>query len=372
MFLCDVHLASTANPTDFVQASPESLSITMDGLSTMLNPQTLNVDLASHETPPGGYPMAGYAYWYIKKNAHEYTSCYQAWLLCQFISWAYTNPQAATIATNLGFVPPPPSVSQIALERLHDVQCLDETTGDIISALSYIPEPYRVYETDNGDLIQQDDDLLAMILVTCLAAAVVVALLVLYAVYKKRRHDDSVWKIKKSELIYSNPPESLGQGTFGQVLLAEYRGTQVAVKKLLPPKRSQMQHQDAKTSSMASITNGANRTNTRGFMPRIGELSTRDATLFEVEEAVEEDEEEVSEDGSASSLNHMEAGSRHKPHNSSNKEINSKTFAGSQTPSDTSSLTDRRLRNKRVADFVKEMRILSKLRHPCIITIMGK
>lgn len=38
------------------------------------------------------------------------------------------------------------------------------------------------------------------------------------------------------ELKFDDPPSILGRGTFGLVLLAEYRGTQVAVKRVIPPK----------------------------------------------------------------------------------------------------------------------------------------
>lgn len=50
-------------------------------------------------------------------------------------------------------------------------------------------------------------------------------------IYCKRKQADSVWLVKRSELLFSDPPEVAGRGTFGLVLLAEYRGTVVAVKR---------------------------------------------------------------------------------------------------------------------------------------------
>ena len=38
------------------------------------------------------------------------------------------------------------------------------------------------------------------------------------------------------ELRFDEPPEIIGRGTFGLVLLANYRGTEVAVKRVLPSK----------------------------------------------------------------------------------------------------------------------------------------
>jgi len=39
------------------------------------------------------------------------------------------------------------------------------------------------------------------------------------------------------ELKFDEPPEIIGRGTFGLVLKAEYRGTEVAVKRVMPGKR---------------------------------------------------------------------------------------------------------------------------------------
>jgi serine/threonine protein kinase/ABC-type phosphate/phosphonate transport system substrate-binding protein len=55
-------------------------------------------------------------------------------------------------------------------------------------------------------------------------------------VEKKKNQADSVWAVKVSELVFDDPPTIIGRGTFGLVLLAEYRGTQVAVKRVIPPK----------------------------------------------------------------------------------------------------------------------------------------
>ena len=43
----------------------------------------------------------------------------------------------------------------------------------------------------------------------------------------RRKQTDSVWSINAEELIFDEKPEILGHGSFGFVLLAEYRGTKV-------------------------------------------------------------------------------------------------------------------------------------------------
>lgn len=64
-----------------------------------------------------------------------------------------------------------------------------------------------------------------------LSVILISGFIALYAYFeRKRKEADSVWEVAKSELIYDDPPEVLGRGTFGLVVGAEYRGTKVAVK----------------------------------------------------------------------------------------------------------------------------------------------
>jgi len=63
-----------------------------------------------------------------------------------------------------------------------------------------------------------------------------VGIIVHYYVEYKRKQSDSVWIVKIDELDFGDGSATIiGQGTFGLVLLAEYRGTQVAVKRVIPP-----------------------------------------------------------------------------------------------------------------------------------------
>ena len=125
-----------------------------------------------------------------------------------------------------------------------------------------IPEsPFRLEVTERqcaeetGDPLREVDDLGNCVcsatsvefLSNCVANAILIpsivvpaCLLLFLVVYlyveRKRKQADSVWAVNPEELMFDYPPAILGRGTFGLVLLAEYRGTQVAVKRVIPPK----------------------------------------------------------------------------------------------------------------------------------------
>mmetsp|Transcript_13193 Transcript_13193/g.31632 ORF Transcript_13193/g.31632 Transcript_13193/m.31632 type:complete len:275 (+) Transcript_13193:1142-1966(+) len=61
----------------------------------------------------------------------------------------------------------------------------------------------------------------------------------------RRRKNDEIWQVNPEELEISYPVEVIGQGAFGVVLAAEYRGTKVAIKRVIAP-------QDAAKMNMAS------------------------------------------------------------------------------------------------------------------------
>jgi serine/threonine protein kinase len=63
---------------------------------------------------------------------------------------------------------------------------------------------------------------------------VLAALAVLVYILRKHRHDNAVWEIDPSEIKVDSPPRTIGEGSFGKVILAQYRVTSVAVKSLRP------------------------------------------------------------------------------------------------------------------------------------------
>jgi serine/threonine protein kinase len=64
----------------------------------------------------------------------------------------------------------------------------------------------------------------------------------------RRRKNDEMWQVNHEELHFSHPVEVIGQGAFGVVLLAEYRGTKVAIKRVLP-----FQEKRTRSGSVASV-----------------------------------------------------------------------------------------------------------------------
>lgn len=266
-----------SSPGVFVKPSGESLRVAMDGLSNQLDQETLGLNLARSDTPSGGYPISGYAYWYLKRDESVFESCYQAWLLCKFVEWSYTDPQAAVLALANGWIVPPDSVANVSLHRLNEVQCIDDESNPprIVPALSYTPPHYRA---------ARKVDVVWIVLPIC----VFLTLAVFVWARSERLKADNIWRVQLADLVFGNPPEVIGQGSFGQVLRAEYRGTQVAVKRIMS---------SASKSSVAKDS--------------MGSLSSY-------------------KDGTKGSWS-----------------------------------------NRHESSFVREMRILAKLRHPCVTTVMG-
>ena len=247
----------------------------------------------------------------------------------------------------------------------------------------------------------------------------ILIVLLLYQRDKKRRMSTGLWAVKTSELKFEDPPVVIGRGTFGLVLLANYRGTPVAVKRVIPPRMSK-----PKTDS------GTHRCSD-GNEPRLDEKfnlsneyvpngnAVNDSEKAELKAKIRRgsssfiDEDDVWEDNGP--------GSRSMPSNSSGvKElptslgmmsgVSTKHGPGSRSmPPAGSSVTSlgmmsgvqsstvdvnrgnapKAKRGQKSAtifglkstrldhyarlksDFIAEMQQLSSLRHPCICTVMG-
>lgn len=168
-------------------------------------------------------------------------------------------------------------------------------------------------------------------------ALCVVILGLLWAVIRehRRKSNDSVWKVKKEELKFASPPAVLGSGTFGLVLLAEYRGTQVAVKRVIPRKINKgssffFTAFDAKEQEKEKDTKGMIADEETGMKSAYGVSSGMGSWGTTNFDSVE----------NKSGLTRRES---------------------------TSTQTYRKLKE----EFMEEMRHLSRLRHPCITTVMG-
>eukprot|EP00980_Cylindrotheca_fusiformis_P007596 scaffold1582_cov93-Cylindrotheca_fusiformis.AAC.5 len=171
--------------------------------------------------------------------------------------------------------------------------------------------------------------------------ALVAAIGILFFFERKRRQTDALWYIKKEELKFTDPPEIIGRGGFGLILKAEYRGTEVAVKRVLPPRQGERGWK----------TKGSTDT---GSMESSEDPQTKKQDIGKQHLGIRS----VSDEGSISQS--MSSTSVLQP--------TATRVGGTPTIAIASSEISRSQLRK---DFIKEMRVLSKLRHSCIATIMG-
>jgi serine/threonine protein kinase len=168
----------------------------------------------------------------------------------------------------------------------------------------------------------------------------------LYITYKSRQ-SDYIWLNKATDLIFDESPEILGRGTFGLVVRAEYRGTQVAVKRVIPP-LSKDSERDATATSLSFFE-------TLYPLRRQGKerRSSMTKIYFDFDGAKSGDRprRRTSLCGSTDSL----IGS---------KDTSRISEVGTQC-------NNKLLYIQLKEEFVTEMRLLSRLRHPCITTVMG-
>jgi serine/threonine protein kinase len=186
----------------------------------------------------------------------------------------------------------------------------------------------------------------------------------------KRKQADYVWLIKTSDLTFDEPPEILGRGTFGLVVRAEYRGTQVAVKRVIPPVSY---GKDASTGSIVlekdSLENdGEDRLGS--LVPSTANKSKRrksnDYFDFNRSDALD------SKTSSGIMNAHIQSSTgsfTHVPNTADSAGANA--FDALKLAPTSSARVSAKQYAKLKADFIHEMRLLSKLRHPCITTVMG-
>jgi hypothetical protein len=166
--------------------------------------------------------------------------------------------------------------------------------------------------------------------------ALLVALAIVGYVYmeRRKRHEYSVWIVQKPELHFDDPPEVIGEGAFGQVLKADYRGTKVAVKRVRPRPRLNKAHEPA-IDKIESVTS---------------KRARREFAELDVEEGFSEGARVVKERGVLTRVG----------------------FLGSFGRIVSSRFMSKKEWNRHRSEFMAEMTLLSKLRHPCITTLMGK
>jgi len=212
--------------------------------------------------------------------------------------------------------------------KIEDFIYADGTTNE--------PMPLR-------DVPEKEDDKTVLVAAAVVVSVLIIAVVVAYMfVIHKQKHADSVWIVKKQELEFGDEPEIIGMGTFGLVHLAEYRGTQVAVKRVIPARK-------AEQSTTSNKHRGTNSRLSSGGNISIERFS---------------DESAGKKSGQLSSLLKASITTT----TSSSKGDSSENFF---SVSKATTSLNRKTYDRLKQDFIEEMRLLSKLRHPCITTVMG-
>ena len=174
---------------------------------------------------------------------------------------------------------------------------------------------------------------------------------------KQRERADWVWRINISDLIIDENPVILGRGSFGLVIRAEYRGTPVAVKRAIPPKSNQAR------LSLPSLLN-----NIQDVFSNVNQNSFSSMPEGSI----------VFGESSQTSLRKISTNIRTAILNSQGAFVPSRTLSTTLNTiiqSSASNVSQRYVNNRHQRDlkndFIREIRLLSKLRHPCITTVMG-
>jgi serine/threonine protein kinase len=254
-------------------------------------------------------------------------------------------------------------------------------------------------------------------------AAVIIVVCTFFYLQHRRAKSDEVWQVKVDELHFGQKAEVIGQGSFGVVLLAEYRGTKVAIKRVLPvgggtgSRHGSMSKAHKTSSTMAKGSGtGSKESLERGTGSFTGSLikAQRRRASQESGETGSSDEKSCSDDedrdietgmgGTRSSvdpdvvgsicsddddfgfLGHLSYGRQKTKwerllpnwmYNGSGVDQYNASILGTASASTYSRTVSQRIcpwfteDYHRKQEFIQEMRLLSRLRHPCITTVMG-
>lgn len=250
------------------------------------------------------------------------------------------------------------------------------------------------YLPDLPELPESNQHIYEAIIYSLVGVFLALLLLFAFLIYK-RRSAELVWQIDKKELVFSDPPEIAGRGTFGLVIMAEYRGTTVAVKRVIPPKEIVNTIESMKGRKSGSPNDTSTNPGHVTFrLPDDIELGSstndesKEASLSSVPKRRVSLQQSLGHDsmGSIESIvdpSHSLYMPKLKKTNSrrnsfifnsldARKSVDSRKSSfrssfRSLSASLRSNPKQRYLELKQ--DFIEEMRTLSKLRHPCITTV---
>eukprot|EP00977_Amphora_coffeiformis_P009546 scaffold2204_cov166-Amphora_coffeaeformis.AAC.6 len=243
------------------------------------------------------------------------------------------------------------------------------------------------------------------------AGVMLLAFITFMVVRYRTRKNDEAWQVSIDELHFDDPIEVIGQGSFGVVLLAEYRGTRVAIKRAVKVKQKKGSRNASGTGRSASGTQ-PDMGSSIPSVPSCDEAASSDEENHDVENQVQKCDESR---GSSRTGSHKgsrngsrsgggRTGSRSKSDNYFSLRFLHDEYGQSTVnlfgccgkkkkgyrarfrdsilgESLSASLRSKTLKARlcpwfdeqtiRENEFLTEMRVLARLRHPCITTVMG-
>ncbi|KAG7340885.1 multi-sensor hybrid histidine kinase [Nitzschia inconspicua] len=231
----------------------------------------------------------------------------------------------------------------------------------------------QIFECSNGIAIRNSN---ACVPYSTLMPAILVPLFVIFAVMvhlyveSRRKQADAVWSVDPKELQFLEPCQVVGRGTFGYVVLAEYRGTKVAVKKVLPPKKWSENKKKTKRKRRLTYQSDA--------AVRCDSLVVADNNLESPADAENPPSTPERPNPCLQTLRpnipgfpSLEGTFAESRENDPSTNYGLKSLASRLNSWSNSMSAFKTTHEQLKRDFIREMRHLSKLRHPCITTVMG-
>lgn len=134
-----------------------------------------------------------------------------------------------------------------------------------------------VCESGTVDLLDKCVQSTVLAIVISIFAVLLVSMCGLCYLRYQRAKNDALWMIEIDELQFDDPVEVVGQGSFGVVLCAQYRGTKVAIKRALKnTSRSRRSRTGkGKSGSKGSRTSSGKQTSSIGISsPGMGSIDS--------------------------------------------------------------------------------------------------
>ncbi len=243
-------------------------------------------------------------------------------------------------------------------------------------------------------------DSAAFFLIIFSAVFVTIGIILFFYLGYKKQQSDSVWHISVEELHFNEPPEIIGAGGFGVVILGQYRGTKVAVKRVLPPTKSLKGHIISISSGenvgveSVDVATGASTSIEAKKMSKKTKQDGKNRVKFgEATNSGDIESQRVCKSGSVQIQGSMSGSNKdwerfimmHHSDNNILKILESATSSDHGSGDMLKGSASKSMvllkylpmwlrfdaHSRRVSEFVNEMRMLSRLRHPCITTVMG-